>query len=149
MGSGGSGEEACPYPCKADKWRWWVCDQGETDNLGGGVFLEEVPELNGAVVIKEGFLEEVAAKVWGGMAHAKAGGSHGSAVPWGAALRQATPFPASGLLHCCAIHLECPSHSEFHLWLLLILYISAQKDLPTPQFPAPNTAFHFVFLVPI
>lgn len=41
------------------------------------MFLEEVPELNGAVVIKEGFLEEVAAKVWGGMAHAKAGG-----VPW-------------------------------------------------------------------
>lgn len=121
----------------------------EKQTIWGGVFLEEVPELNGAVVIKEGFLEEVAAKVWGGMAHAKAGGSHGSAVPWGAALRQATPFPASGLLHCCAIRLECPSHSEFHLWLLLILYISAQKDLPTPQFPAPDTAFHFVFLVPI
>lgn len=58
-------------------------------------------------------------------------------------------FQLQGFCIGCAVRLECPSHSEFQLWLLLILYISAQKDLPTPQFPAPNTAFHFVFLVPI
>ena len=102
MGTWGQGEvekRLAPILAKQKKGGGGYGTREKQKRGGGGVFLEEVPELNGAVVIKEGFLEEVAAKVWGGMAHAKAGGSHGSAVPWGAALRQATPFPASGLLH--------------------------------------------------
>lgn len=103
-GTTGSGEirlEPCPY--RADKWRRQTCDPGAAlEKQTDGGFQRRCPTQARVMVIKEGFLEEVAAKVWDGIgrvAREKAWGSNGHAVPLGTTLSQVTPFPTARLLY--------------------------------------------------
>lgn len=71
--------------------------------------------------------------------HAKTWASSGCALSLRVALR-ASLFPLQGFCPSCAFCLQCPSHSGLQIWLLLILYISAQRvplHLDSPPLTVP------------
>lgn len=71
--------------------------------------------------------------------HANTWASCGCAVSLRVALR-ASFSQLQGFCPSCAFCLQCPSHSGLQIWLLFILYISAQRgplhlDSPHPTVP--------------
>lgn len=111
MGAGEIRLETCPY--RADKWRRQTCDPGAAlEKQTDGGFQRRCPTQARVMVIKEGFLEEVAAEVWDGI---------------GRVARE----KAEGPMACCAFgnHTQPRSHL-FQLLGFCIGCALSQNDLP-------------------
>ena len=148
MGAGEIRLETCPY--RADKWRRQTCDPGAAlEKQTDGGFQRRCPTQARVMVIKEGFLEEVAAEVWDGIgrvAREKAGG------PMACCAFGNHTQPGHTFSNCWAFVLAVPSPKmTFRCGLQNALALSHPLHLRSegPSYtPASHPQHHLSFCLP-